>query len=75
MNVMTWTLWFLSSGTIIGQGASVPPVPTPIATYDTHELCLNSMAQIYADTETGYGKKNTSRFPGFFFCVMTTQRK
>jgi len=67
-------MWFLASGTIIGQGAGHPPTATPIATYDTHELCMNSLRQVYIDTIEIYGKKNAG-LPGIFFCVMTTQRK
>jgi hypothetical protein len=75
MNSTIWTLWLITSGSIIGQGATPPPVAVPIATYDSHDLCIGALQQIYADTESVYGKKNAPRFPGFFFCVSTTHRK
>lgn len=75
MSTITWTLWLVMSGTILGQGGGPAPTATPVATYDSHEDCLASLAQIYTDTENGYGKKNPPRFPGFFFCVKTVHRK
>lgn len=74
MNITTWTLWLLTSGSIITQGASPPPAATPIATYDSHDICVSALRQIYVDTTDIYGKKNGG-LPGIFFCVMTTQRK
>lgn len=71
----TWTLWLITAGTILGQGASTAPLPTPIATYNSHDDCIGSISYIYADVESVYGKKNTPKFPGFFFCVQTIQRK
>lgn len=75
MNAMVWTLWLITSGTIIGQGASHPSSVTPIASYSSHDDCISSLQQIYFDTKTVYGAKNTPQFPGFFFCVATTPKK